>query len=182
MNDLIESLNDEEWMRYAIALAARAEAAGEVPVGAVIVSDNRVVGEGWNQPISAADPTAHAEIVALRMASQAANNYRLPGCTLYVTLEPCTMCVGALVHARIERLVYGTTEPKAGAVESQAVLLASPYFNHRISHVGGVLASECQHQLSYFFQQRRKQHKALKQQNKNAVESDGIDETKSGID
>jgi tRNA(adenine34) deaminase len=174
MNDVIESPNDEQWMRYAMTLAARAEDAGEVPVGAVIVKNSLIVGEGWNQPISATDPTAHAEIIALRMASQAANNYRLPGCTLYVTLEPCTMCVGALVHSRIERLVYGTTEPKAGAVESQAVLLTSPYFNHRIDYVGGVLASECQHQLSHFFQQRRKQLKALKQQNKNAVKDDGI--------
>lgn len=149
-------------MHYAIALARQGETFGEVPVGAVIVRNEEVLGEGFNQPISASDPSAHAEIVALRMAAQQAQNYRLPGATLYVTLEPCTMCVGALVHARIARLVYGTTEPKAGAVESQAHLLESAHFNHRVAVQSGVLASDCQHQLSAFFLKRRQQLKAAK--------------------
>lgn len=153
---------DEKWMRRAIELAARGETAGEVPVGAVIVKDEQILAEGWNQPITSFDPTAHAEIVALRIAAQAAQNYRLPGSTLYVTLEPCTMCVGALIHARIERLVYGTAEPKAGAIESQSSLLLAPYFNHHIAYEGGILRSECQHQLSHFFQQRRAQLKAAR--------------------
>lgn len=168
MNEQAE--RDAAWMRYAMDLAAQGEAAGEVPVGAVIVKDNQVIGEGWNQPISSHDPTAHAEVVAIRMAAQALNNYRLPGCTLYVTLEPCTMCVGALVHARIERLVFGTTEPKAGAIQSQSRLLDSHWFNHRVSYQGAVLATECQHQLSYFFQQRRLQLKAQRQENKAQVD------------
>lgn len=168
MNEQAE--RDAAWMRYAMDLAAKGEAAGEVPVGAVIVKDNQVIGEGWNQPISSHDPTAHAEVVAIRMAAQALNNYRLPGCTLYVTLEPCTMCVGALVHARIERLVFGTTEPKAGAIQSQSRLLDSHWFNHRVNCQGAVLATECQHQLSYFFQQRRLQLKAQRQENKAQVD------------
>lgn len=160
---------DETWMRYAMNLAARGEVAGEVPVGAVVVKNNQVIGEGWNQPISSHDPTAHAEVVAIRMAAQALDNYRLPGCTLYVTLEPCTMCVGALVHSRIDRLVYGTTEPKAGAVESQARLLESHYFNHRINYQSAILADECQHQLSHFFAQRRLQVKEAKKQKNRAA-------------
>ncbi len=168
MNEQAE--RDAAWMRYAMDLAAKWEAAGEVPVGAVIVKDNQVIGEGWNQPISSHDPTAHAEVVAIRMAAQALNNYRLPGCTLYVTLEPCTMCVGALVHARIERLVFGTTEPKAGAIQSQSRLLDSHWFNHLVNYQGAVLATECQHQLSYFFQQRRLQLKAQRQENKAQVD------------
>lgn len=168
MNEQAE--RDAAWMRYAMDLAAKGEAAGEVPVGAVIVKDNQVIGEGWNQPISSHDPTAHAEVVAIRMAAQAVNNYRLPGCTLYVTLEPCTMCVGALVHARIERLVFGTMEPKAGAIQSQSRLLDSHWFNHRVNYQGAVLATECQHQLSYFFQQRRLQLKAQRQENKAQVD------------
>ncbi len=154
--------NDEGWMTHALRLAERGQASGEVPVGAVIVRDGEILGEGWNQPISSHDPSAHAEIVALRAAAAQAQNYRLPGATLYVTLEPCTMCVGALVHARIARLVYGTTEPKAGAVESRAQLLQSPYFNHRLEVQGGVLAEQCQHQLSDFFRQRRAQSRMKK--------------------
>ncbi len=163
---------DEFWMRYAMSLATKGEARGEVPVGAVVVKDNQIIGEGWNQPISSHDPTAHAEVIAIRMAAQALNNYRLPGCTLYVTLEPCTMCVGALVHARIERVIYGTTEPKAGAVKSQSRLLDSPWFNHRVSYQGAVLANECQHQLSCFFQQRRLQLKEQRQKNKAMVDDE----------
>jgi tRNA(adenine34) deaminase len=153
-------MQDEYWMRRAIELAAQGEAADEVPVGAVIVRDNQLIGEGFNQSISKHDPTAHAEIVALRMAARQAKNYRLVGATLYVTLEPCTMCVGALVHARIARLVYGTTEPKAGAVESKSRLLDSEHFNHRLESVGGVCATECQQQLSQFFLRRREEAKA----------------------
>lgn len=159
-----QSSEDAHWMQHALLLAAQGEALGEVPVGAVIVRDGKVLGEGFNQPISAFDPTAHAEVVALRQAAVSAQNYRLPGATIYVTLEPCTMCVGALVHARIARLVYGTTEPKAGAVESQSQLLESGYFNHRLAYEGGVLASECQHQLTHFFQSRRAQLKLARRQ------------------
>ncbi len=162
----LQVVNDERWMRRAIQLAAEGEALNEIPVGAVIVRDDKIIGEGFNQPISRHDPTAHAEIVALRMAALNERNYRLVGATLYVTLEPCTMCVGALVHARITRLVYGTTEPKAGAVESKSRLLESEYFNHRLEYNGGVCAEDCQQQLSYFFQRRRedvKQRKAIKE-------------------
>ncbi len=154
---------DARWMHYAIKLAAQGEALGEVPVGAVIVKDEQILGEGWNQPITSHDPTAHAEVVALRQAAEKAQNYRLVGATLYVTLEPCTMCVGALVHARIGRLVFGTNEPKAGVVVSQARLLDASYFNHRVEFEGGVLAERCQHQLSYFFQRRRQQKRDEKQ-------------------
>lgn len=155
---------DDHWMRYALRLAAQGEALGEVPVGAVLVHQGQMLGEGFNQPISAHDPTAHAEIMALRMAAQQLGNYRLPGTTLYVTLEPCTMCAGALVHARIERLVYGTAEPKAGAIASQNRLLDSSFLNHRVDCVSGVLAQACQHQLSDFFKRRRAQTKAARQQ------------------
>jgi tRNA(adenine34) deaminase len=166
------SSEDENWMRYAINLASKGEAIGEVPVGAVIVSDNKILGEGWNQPISSYDPTAHAEIVALRQAATYLQNYRLVGSTLYVTLEPCTMCVGALVHARIARLVFGTAEPKAGAVVSQSQILDSEYFNHKVVYSGGVLATECQHQLSHFFQWRREQKKQQKIQDKLDVDDE----------
>lgn len=145
------------WMERAISLAAQAEALGEIPVGAVIVKGNQLLAEGFNQPISSCDPSAHAEIVALRQAGKQEKNYRLTNATLYVTLEPCTMCVGALVHARIARLVFGTVEPKSGAVISQARLLDADYFNHRVSYMGGVLAEQCQHQLSDFFARRRAQ-------------------------
>ncbi len=156
-------INDERWMRYAIQLAEQGQLLDEVPVGAVIVRNDKMIGEGFNQPISRHDPTAHAEIVALRMAALNEQNYRLVGATLYVTLEPCTMCVGALVHARIARLVYGTTEPKAGAIQSKSRLLESEYFNHRLLYSGGICAADCQQQLSNFFQRRRdevKQNKA----------------------
>lgn len=155
---------DEQWMQHAISLATKGEAIGEVPVGAVIVNDNKILGEGWNKPITSCDPTAHAEIVALRQAAANIKNYRLIGSTLYVTLEPCTMCVGALIHARVSRLVFGTTEPKAGAVVSQAKILDSAYFNHKLNYAGGLLANECQHQLSSFFQSRREQKKLQRQE------------------
>ncbi len=156
------SADDIRWMEYAIQLAAKGEALGEVPVGAVIVKNGAILGEGFNQPITSNDPTAHAEVVALRQAAKHIENYRLIDSTIYVTLEPCTMCVGALVHARIARLVFGTTEPKAGAVVSKAHLLESDFFNHRINYSRGLLAEQCQHQLSQFFAQRRAQKRKEK--------------------
>ncbi len=156
------SADDIRWMEYAIQLAAKGEALGEVPVGAVIVKNGAILGEGFNQPITSNDPTAHAEVVALRQAAKHIENYRLIDSTIYVTLEPCTMCVGALVHARIARLVFGTTEPKAGAVVSKAQLLESDFFNHRINYSRGLLAEQCQHQLSQFFAQRRAQKRKEK--------------------
>jgi tRNA(Arg) A34 adenosine deaminase TadA len=142
-------------MRIALAEAARAAAIGEVPVGAVIVLNEQVMGAGHNQPISTHDPTAHAEVVALRAAATAVGNYRLPGATLYVTVEPCMMCVGAMVHARIGTLVFGTAEPKAGAVESTQRAHEHPALNHRLVVVSGVLARECRDVMQVFFEQRR---------------------------
>lgn len=143
------------FMRAALELADRAAAAGEVPVGAVVVFADRIVGRGHNQPISTQDPTAHAEIVALRDAGQTLGNYRLTGSTLYVTVEPCVMCIGAAVHARVSTVVYGTTEPRAGAVESSQRVWEHPALNHRLGIVAGVLAGECQHRIRSFFLQRR---------------------------
>ena len=142
-------------MRRALQLAERARSEGEVPVGALVVQGDAVVGEGWNRPIAAADPTAHAEIAALRAASRQLGNYRLPDCTLYVTVEPCAMCAGALVHARTARLVFGAAEPKTGAVTSCMALLDQPWLNHRVAWQGGVLAEECSGMLAHFFRQRR---------------------------
>ncbi|MEC9361781.1 tRNA adenosine(34) deaminase TadA [Sinimarinibacterium flocculans] len=146
---------DEVWMRHALLLARRAEAAGEVPVGAVVVRDDRIVGEGWNRPIGDHDPSAHAEIVALRAAARHLGNYRTGGSTLYVTLEPCVMCAGAIVHARVARLVYGADDPKAGAVHSVYDVIAAPRLNHRVRWQGGVLADECGERLRAFFRARR---------------------------
>jgi tRNA(adenine34) deaminase len=146
---------DQTYMRRALALAAQAAAAGEVPVGAVLVRDGEVIGEGWNRPISDCDPSAHAEIVALRAAAQRVGNYRLPGSTLYVTIEPCTMCAGALVHARVARVVYGAPEPKAGVAASNLQLFAAPHFNHRIACEGGLLQADCAALISDFFRARR---------------------------
>ena len=142
-------------MKAALAEAEAAAAAGEVPVGAVVVLGDAIVGAGHNRPISASDPTAHAEIVALRDAAARVGNYRLPGALLYVTVEPCLMCVGALVHARIETLVYGATEPKAGAIESSQRAHEHPALNHRFRVVSGVLASECAALMQSFFAARR---------------------------
>lgn len=142
-------------MRLALDEARRAEAAGEVPVGAVVVLDGHVVGRGFNQPIAAVDPTAHAEIVALRDAARGVGNYRLTGAVMYVTIEPCLMCVGAMVHARIARLVYGAAEPKAGAIESAMRALEHPTLNHRFEATGGVLAAEAREVMQSFFQRRR---------------------------
>lgn len=146
---------DEVFMRRALELAACAEAEGEVPVGALVVLEGEVIGEGWNRPISARDPTAHAEIVALRAAAARLGNYRLTGATLYVTLEPCPMCAGAMVHARVARVVYGAADPIAGAAGSVFNLLQAPSLNHRARIDGGVLADACGRQLRQFFQQRR---------------------------
>lgn len=149
------ALGDIRFMRQALALARHAEAAGEVPVGAVVVQEGEIIGEGWNQPIRSHDPSAHAEMVALRAAATRSKNYRLPGATLYVTLEPCTMCAGAIVHARLARVVYGAADPKAGAADSVFQLLNSPALNHRAEVNGGVLGEESSELLKAFFQLRR---------------------------
>ncbi len=145
----------EHWMQAACGEARRGLAAGEVPVGAVVVRDGRPIGAGFNQPIRSGDPTAHAEIVALRAAARAVGNYRLTGATLYVTVEPCLMCAGALVHARIATLVYGAAEPRAGAVRSLMRVLDHPALNHRVDIVGGVLEAECRERMQAFFRRRR---------------------------
>ncbi|ATO20245.1 tRNA adenosine(34) deaminase TadA [Acinetobacter sp. LoGeW2-3] len=156
---------DEEWMQFAYEQAALAAAQGEIPVGAIIVSNNKIIGRGFNSPISLNDPTAHAEIVAIREACQAIQNYRLPeDAVLYVTLEPCTMCVGALVHSRISKVVFGATEPKAGSLVSVRQLFETGYYNHVFEFSGGCLQEECSQQLSAFFKMRREQKKQLKLQ------------------
>ena len=147
--------SDIAFMRRAIALAEQAAAAAEVPVGALVVKDGQVIGEGFNQPISSCDPTGHAEIVAMRNACAAVQNYRLSGCDLYVTIEPCTMCVGAMIHARIGKIIFGAAEPRAGALESQLRLMDMSHFNHSIAWQGGVLAEECGAIMSDFFRQKR---------------------------
>ncbi|NNG13158.1 MAG: tRNA adenosine(34) deaminase TadA [Halobacteria archaeon] len=147
--------HDIYWMHHALALAARGETEDEVPVGAVLVQGDAIIGEGWNQPIGRHDPTAHAEIMALRAAGSKLNNYRLTGSTLYVTLEPCLMCVGAMVHARIARLVFGACDPKGGAVSSLCRGFELPGLNHRVEVTGEVLADECGELLKRFFRARR---------------------------
>ena len=142
-------------MLLALGLAREAQALGEVPVGAVLVSDGEVIGQGHNRPVSQCDPTAHAEIEALRQAARKAGNYRLPGATLYVTIEPCAMCVGAMVHARIERLVFGAREPRAGAVLSRESLADKTWLNHRIEIAEGVLAEDCGALMTEFFARKR---------------------------
>lgn len=142
-------------MTRALALAAEAEAQGEVPVGAVVVIGGEVVGEGFNQPIASGDPTAHAEIVAMRQACARMKNYRLSGATLVVTVEPCLMCVGAMIHARIGTVVYGAPEPRAGALGSAIAAHETPGLNHRIAVVGGVRADECRALMQAFFKDRR---------------------------
>jgi tRNA(adenine34) deaminase len=146
---------DERFMRAALALADEAERAGEVPVGAVLVHEGKIVGEGANRPIAAGDPTAHAEIEALRAAARALNNYRLPGTTLYVTLEPCAMCAGALVVARVARLVFGARDLRFGAVRSKFRLADSGLLNHQLEISEGLLAAECMEKLQRFFAERR---------------------------
>ncbi|MDE8557145.1 tRNA adenosine(34) deaminase TadA [Pantoea agglomerans] len=154
---------DEYWMRHALSLARRAWEQGEVPVGAVLVQNDRVIGEGWNRPIGQHDPTAHAEIMALRQGGKILKNYRLLDTTLYVTLEPCVMCAGAMVHSRISRLVYGAHDIKSGAAGSLLDVLGHPGMNHQVELHSGVLAEECAAMLSDFFRMRREQQKALRQ-------------------
>ena len=148
-------MSDETFMREALLLAGKAAAAGEVPVGAVVVKDGKVVGRGHNRPVSSHDPTAHAEIVAMRDAAERLGNYRLGGCELYVTLEPCAMCAGAILHARIERVVYGAADPKSGACGSIVNLFAESRLNHHAVIAGGVLAAEAGKLLQDFFSARR---------------------------
>lgn len=148
---------DDTFMARALELARAGAALGEVPVGAVVVKDGVIVGEGYNQPISAQDPTAHAEVVALRDAAQRLGNYRLVDCMIYVTLEPCLMCCGALVHARVKEVVYGADEPKAGSARSRMAAFELPQMNHRVVLRGGVLAEESAALLSEFFRSRRQQ-------------------------
>lgn len=158
-----ENFNDEYWMQLAYEQAALAATQGEIPVGAILVSNGQVIGAGYNAPIKLSDPTAHAEIQALRAACQSLNNYRLPeDTTLYVTLEPCTMCVGALIHARIQRVVFATTEPKAGSLVSARQLLESGYYNHKFVFEQGCLQAQCSLQLSNFFKQRRNEKKKIR--------------------
>jgi tRNA(adenine34) deaminase len=144
------------FMREALRQADLAAAAGEVPVGAVVVVEGQILGRGHNRPIGSHDPTAHAEVEAIRDAAGALGNYRLSGATLYVTVEPCLMCIGAAVHARIDTIVYGTTEPRAGAVESRQRAYEHPSLNHKVRLVAGVLAGECRARLTTFFRERRK--------------------------
>jgi tRNA(adenine34) deaminase len=151
----INTAKDEAWMRYAYRLAQRAEQQGEVPIGAIVVKDDQCLAEGWNASIATHDPTAHAEMVALRKAGQALENYRLCDATVYVTLEPCVMCMGAISHARIKRLVFGAFDPKRGAVCHALSLADASFLNHRISWDGGVLEIECSELLRDFFQVRR---------------------------
>ena len=150
-----QDLNDQKWMKCALVLAEKAQELDEVPVGAVVVKEGKLIGEGWNQVISESDPTAHAEIIALRDAAKNQKNYRVVGTTLYVTLEPCAMCVGALLHGRIQRLVFAASEPKNGAVSSQINLLALHTFNHHVDVKGGVLADKASDLLSSFFKNKR---------------------------
>lgn len=149
------SETDDRWMRLALAEAARALAAGEVPIGALVVLDERVIGAGFNQPIGARDPTAHAEILALRQAAASIGNYRLTGADLYVTVEPCLMCAGALVHARIRTVFFGAPEPRSGAIVSAVRALEVPGLNHRVEAVGGILEEECRAIIQSFFRDRR---------------------------
>jgi tRNA(adenine34) deaminase len=153
------TMTDHDFMQIALYLAQLAGAAGEVPVGAIVVKDGEIIGRGSNAPITTHDPTAHAEIRAMRDAAQHLGNYRLVGCTLYVTLEPCAMCTGAIQHARIAKLIYGASDPKTGACGSVVNLMAEPKLNHHTEISGGVLAAECGTLLSSFFSARRKKAK-----------------------
>ncbi len=145
----------ERWMQHALCLAEKAQDAGEVPVGAVIVLENEIIGEGWNQSIGLHDPTAHAEIQAIRAACQALSNYRLPDADLYVTLEPCPMCAGAIVHTRLNRVIYATPDPRSGSADSVFQLLNNPQLNHSCEIVSGVLQERASEMLKAFFRARR---------------------------
>ncbi len=157
-----ETISDEYWMRHALTLARRAWEEGEVPVGAVLIQGNAVIGEGWNRPVAHHDPTAHAEIMALRQGGKVLENYRLLDTTLYVTLEPCVMCAGAMVHGRIGRLVFGANDEKTGAAGSLLDVLGHAGMNHQVKVERGVLAEECAALLSDFFRHRRAEKKALR--------------------
>ncbi|WP_261600741.1 tRNA adenosine(34) deaminase TadA [Photobacterium sp. TY1-4] len=162
-NDAVtEQSQDELFMRRAMVLAANAEAEGEVPVGAVVVHNGQVIGEGWNRSIGQHDATAHAEIMALRQAGQVLQNYRLIDTTLYVTLEPCPMCAGAMVHSRVGKVIYGASDPKTGAAGSIMNLLSYDEVNHHVAYEAGVLEAECRAQLQAFFKRRRAEKKAEK--------------------
>ncbi|MFD1087044.1 tRNA adenosine(34) deaminase TadA [Shewanella seohaensis] len=164
--DVEQARVDEHWMRVAMAMAEKAEAAGEVPVGAVLVKEGQQIATGYNLSISEHDPCAHAEIQCLRAAGQTIENYRLLDTTLYVTLEPCAMCAGAMVHSRIARVVFGARDEKTGAAGTVLNLLQHPAFNHQVEVTSGVLAQDCADQLSRFFKRRREEKKALKQAQK----------------
>ena len=157
----MSAVSHDELMRAALEEARKASVQGEVPIGAVVAIDGAIVASAFNQPISMVDPTAHAEICAIRAAAHAVGNYRLTGATLCVTVEPCAMCVGAMVHARIGTLIYGTPEPKTGAVTSTLKLVDDPSWNHRIAVVAGVMAEECRGLLQDFFKEKRKEKKGL---------------------
>jgi tRNA(adenine34) deaminase len=152
---IIDRSGDEGFMREALELAAQGAAIGEVPVGAVLVRNGQIIGRGFNCPISRNDPSAHAEMVAIRMAAEQVENYRLPGTTLYVTLEPCSMCAGLIVHARVQRIVFAATEPRAGAAVSRSQFFGEGYLNHRVLVEGGLLAEEAGEMLRAFFKARR---------------------------
>lgn len=155
-------MDNQYWMRQALELAAQAGERNEVPVGAIVVLDDQVIGRGCNRPISGCDPSAHAEIEALRDAANYLENYRLVDASLYVTIEPCSMCAGAIVHSRIKRLVYGALEPKAGVATSQAQFFDQPWLNHRVEVQGGVLVDECSSMISEFFARRRDEKRQTK--------------------
>ncbi|CAI3803447.1 tRNA adenosine(34) deaminase TadA [Rheinheimera sp. MM224] len=155
--------DDLHWMQYALQLADKAEQSGEIPVGAVLVKDGVVLGEGWNQSIQLNDPSAHAEMLAIRQAAAKIGNYRLIDCTLYVTLEPCAMCAGLLVHSRVKRLVFGAKDAKTGAAGSVLDIVRHPVLNHQLDVLDGPLAQQCADKLSEFFRRRRAEQKALKQ-------------------
>ncbi|MBY5922037.1 tRNA adenosine(34) deaminase TadA [Ferrimonas balearica] len=161
----------QKWMAYAMSLAEKAEALGEVPVGAVLVRDGEVLAEGFNQSITLNDPSAHAEMLCMRAAGEVVGNYRLLDTTLYVTLEPCPMCAGAMVHARIGTLVYGASDPKTGAAGSVMDLVRHDALNHQLEVVAGVLSEPCANQLSAFFKRRRAEKKALKQAQRAELDS-----------
>ncbi|MFG0379391.1 tRNA adenosine(34) deaminase TadA [Pseudomonas sp. zbq_18] len=152
---IIDRSQDERFMREALMLAAEGAQRGEVPVGAVLVQEGEVIGRGFNCPIGTSDPSAHAEMVAIRAAAAALQNYRLPGSTLYVTLEPCSMCAGLIVHSRVSRVVYGAAEPRAGVAVSRGQFFSQDFLNHRVLVEGGLLAEECGAMLSAFFKARR---------------------------
>ncbi|MDP2560544.1 tRNA adenosine(34) deaminase TadA [Psychrobium sp. 1_MG-2023] len=159
INEMNQLEQDHYWMRYALTLADKAEAIGEVPVGAVLVLDNQVIGEGFNQVISLNDPTAHAEVLALRQGGETITNYRILDAVLYITLEPCCMCTGAIVHSRIKRVVYGATDLKTGAANSAFALINDVKHNHQVALSSGVLAEQCSTKISDFFAKRRREKK-----------------------